>query len=215
MNRQTPEIGGGTQPQVFVSYARQDAEQVLTIARLLEAEGATVWRDEERILGGQYYGEEIVHAIAHSRVVMLMCSPHAFQSDNVHTEVLLTWDHYHRRYIPVWLCPPTEIPERFRYCFVALPVDRRTFPTAGALAAATAQGVRRLGRGNQVSEMQPDGSTPEPSGVPLESSGAALRFHPGTGQSRVPTGSWSGFWEKGALARSGKPATPICAACRR
>ena len=45
MNRQTSEIGGGTQPQVFVSYARQDAEKVLTITRLLEAEGATVWRD--------------------------------------------------------------------------------------------------------------------------------------------------------------------------
>ena len=39
------EIGGGTQPQVFVSYARHDAEQVLAIARLLEEEGATVWRD--------------------------------------------------------------------------------------------------------------------------------------------------------------------------
>ena len=101
MNRQASEIGAGTQPQVFVSYARHDAKQVLNITHLLEEEGATVWRDEERILGGQYYGEEIVHAIAHSRVVMLMCSPQAFQSDNVHTEVLLTWDHYHRRYIPV------------------------------------------------------------------------------------------------------------------
>ena len=57
---------------------------MLTITRLLEEEGVSVWRDDERILGGQYYGEEIVHAIAHSRVVVLMCSPHSFQSDNVH-----------------------------------------------------------------------------------------------------------------------------------
>ena len=103
MVEQALQAGGGTQPQVFVSYARHDAQQVLTITRLLEQEGVSVWRDEERILGGQYYGEQIVHAIAHSRVVVLMCSPQAFQSDNVHTEVLLTWDHYHRRYIPVWL----------------------------------------------------------------------------------------------------------------
>ena len=116
MTRESSEIATGTQPQVFVSYARSDAEQVLEIARLLEEEGATVWRDGDRILGGQYYGEEIVHAIAHSRVVMLMCSPHSFQSDNVHREVLLTWEYYHRRYIPVWLCPATDIPERFRYC---------------------------------------------------------------------------------------------------
>ncbi len=44
-----------------------------------------------------------------------MCSPHAFQSDNVHREVLLTWDHNHRRYLPVWLSPSMDIPERFRY----------------------------------------------------------------------------------------------------
>ncbi len=104
------------QTQVFVSYGRADTARVLEIARLLEEEGASVWRDGDRILGGQYYGEEIVHAIAHSRVVMLMCSPHSFQSDNVLREVVLTWDYYHRRYIPVWLAPVTEIPERFRYC---------------------------------------------------------------------------------------------------
>jgi formylglycine-generating enzyme required for sulfatase activity/serine/threonine protein kinase len=116
MMPETTDAVNVAQPQVFVSYARQDAERVLSIARLLEQEGTTVWRDQEQILGGQYYGEQIVHAIAHSRVVMLMCSPLAFQSDNVHREVLLTWDHYHRRYIPVWLCPASEIPERFRYC---------------------------------------------------------------------------------------------------
>ena len=118
MVRESPKIAVGTQPQVFVSYARQDAEQVLQIAGLLEREGATVWRDGDQILGGQYYGEQIVHAIAHSQVVLLMCSPHAFRSDNVHREVLLTWDYYHRRYLPVWLSPTTEIPERFRYCLV-------------------------------------------------------------------------------------------------
>jgi hypothetical protein len=76
MTRETSEAGSEAQPQVFISYGRADAEQVLNIARLLEEQGATVWRDGDRILGGQYYGEEIVHAIAHSRVVMLMCSPH-------------------------------------------------------------------------------------------------------------------------------------------
>src|SRR5206468_3414573 len=103
MVRESPEISVGMQPQVFVSYARMDAAQVLNIARLLEGEGVSVWRDGERILGGQYYGEEIVHAIAHSRVVMLMCSPHSLLSDNVHREVLLNWEYSHRRYVPVWL----------------------------------------------------------------------------------------------------------------
>jgi formylglycine-generating enzyme required for sulfatase activity/serine/threonine protein kinase len=118
MVRESAKVGVGTQPQVFVSYARQDAEKVLQVVRLLEQEGVTVWRDGDHILGGQYYGEQIVHAIAHSRVVLLMCSPQAFQSDNVLQEVALTWDYYHRRYLPVWLSPVMEIPERFRYCLV-------------------------------------------------------------------------------------------------
>ena len=179
MNRQASEIGGGTQPQVFVSYARQDAEKVLAITRLLEEEGATVWRDEDRILGGQYYGEEIVHAIAHSRVVMLMCSPRAFQSDNVHTEVLLTWDHYHRHYIPVWLCPPTEIPERFRYCLARCQwIDAHSQPPERWLPQLL-KAFNALGVDTKTSEIQPDGSRSKPSGAPVESGSTGLRFRPG------------------------------------
>jgi hypothetical protein len=118
MIREARAAGSGAQPQVFISYGRADAEKVLKFARLLEAKGVTVWRDGDRILGGQYYGEEIVHAIAHSRVVMLMCSPHSLQSDNVHKEVLLTWEYAHRHYVPVWLAPAMVIPERFRWCLV-------------------------------------------------------------------------------------------------
>jgi carboxyl-terminal processing protease len=118
MNR-NPEAREVLSPQqVFISYARQDAEHVLKIARLLEEKGTPVWRDGDRILGGQYYGEQIAHAIAHSQAVLLMCSPQSFLSDNVHREVLLTWEYYHRRYIPIWLSPRSEIPERFRYCLV-------------------------------------------------------------------------------------------------
>jgi serine/threonine protein kinase len=106
------------QAQVFISYTSADAEKVLAIARQLEEAGIKVWRDGDRILGGQYYGEQIVHALAHSKAVLLMCSPEAFRSDNVHREVLLTWDYYHRTYLPIWISPPGEIPDRFRYCLV-------------------------------------------------------------------------------------------------
>ncbi len=108
----------GDQAQLFVSYARKDSGTVGEITRLLEGAGVSVWRDRERILGGQYFGEEIVHAIAHSRVLMVMCSPHSFESDNVFREVALTWD-YHRHYLPVWLTDPVEIPARLRYHLVS------------------------------------------------------------------------------------------------
>jgi hypothetical protein len=74
MSNDAAQADGGDDPQVFVSYSRADAEPVGAITRLLEDAGVTVWRDCERILGGQYFGEAIVHAIAHSRVLLLMCS---------------------------------------------------------------------------------------------------------------------------------------------
>ncbi len=215
MIRETSSISD--QAQVFVSYGRHDAAQVLEITRLLEQEGVSVWRDGDRILGGQYYGEQIVHAIAHSRVVVLMCSPQSFQSDNVHTEVLLTWDHYHRRYIPVWLAPPIRHPRAIPLLPGGLPVDRRPFPIAGAMAAAIAQGVRVPGRGLQeFGRLQPGGSAPGPPAArPARAAAPGCASARGTSRSAARTGSWSGSWGKGASARSGRPATPTCAACRR
>src|SRR5438094_7954488 len=92
--------------EVFISYSSRDAEQAVRVARLLESAGVSVWRDGERILGGEYYGEKIVQAIKQSRVVLLLCSANSLLSDNVHQEVKLTWDHFHRRYLPLWLIPP-------------------------------------------------------------------------------------------------------------
>ncbi len=168
------------EPQVFVSYARQDAEQVLAVARLLGENGATVWRDEERILGGQYYGEQIVHAIAHSKVVIVMCSPQAFQSDNVHREILLTWDHYHRRYLPVWLCPPTDIPERFRYTLVGCQwIDAHSQPPErwlpqllkaleGMGVETTKPGVPRSGSADEPAEPRRRGLRFKPGDRPIQ-----------------------------------------------
>ncbi len=56
MTRETSEAANGAQPQVFISYGGADAERVLKIVRLLEAEGITVWHHGDRILGGQLLG---------------------------------------------------------------------------------------------------------------------------------------------------------------
>jgi len=167
------------QAQVFVSYGRADDEQVLEIARLLEKEGASVWRDGDRILGGQYYGEEIAHAIAHSRVVMLMCSPHSFQSDNVHREVLLTWDYYHRRYIPVWLAPVTDIPDRFRYCLAGCQwIDAHSQPPERWLPQLL-KALKAVGVETKDGTPQPGAATAAPAGAGAETEWPGLRFKPG------------------------------------
>jgi hypothetical protein len=49
-----------TDPDVFISYARHDGERLGTIARELEAAGVSLWRDRQRILGGEVYGPVIM-----------------------------------------------------------------------------------------------------------------------------------------------------------
>ena len=101
---------------VFVSYSRRDEERVGLVVRSLEQAGVRVWRDNERIQGGEYYGESIAAAIRASKVVIVMCSPHSLQSDEVHNEITLTWGQAHRNYLPLWLVKPFPYPDRFAYC---------------------------------------------------------------------------------------------------
>ena len=158
----------------YSSATRKDAERVGVITRLLEDAGASVWRDSDRILGGQYFGEEIVHAIAHSRVLLVMCSPHSFESDNVFREVALTWD-YHRRYLPVWLTPPVEIPARLRYALVSPQwVEAHSGPP-GRVAAAIAQGALGHGRRHHGSATRSRRRATGPAG----NGRPGLRFKPG------------------------------------
>ena len=150
MSAPSPSMATSPPCQVFISYASKDADRVVPLAQLLEQSGVSVWRDGDRILGGQYYGEQIVHALAHSRVVLLVCSPQSLASDNVHREVLLTWDYYHRRYVPVWIAQPGEIPERFRYCLAGCQwIDAHAEPPerwlAQLLSALRALGVVAAG----------------------------------------------------------------------
>ena len=87
---------------VFVSYASRDVDRVVSIVKQLESAGVTVWRDRERILGGDNYGPEIVEAIERSKVLMLMCSAASMRSRNVKQEIQVAW-HYGRPYLPLLL----------------------------------------------------------------------------------------------------------------
>ena len=90
------------QADVFVSYANRDVERVVPLVEQLESAGVTVWRDQERILGGGNYGPEIVEGIEHCGVLMLMCSAASMRSKNVKQEIQLAW-HYGRPYLPLLL----------------------------------------------------------------------------------------------------------------
>jgi adenylate cyclase len=59
--------------QVFLSYAREDAEQARDLAEALGASGHTVWWDH-RIHGGSRYAEEIDRALNESDAVVVLWS---------------------------------------------------------------------------------------------------------------------------------------------
>lgn len=91
-----------TPAEVFVSYASHDAARVVPIVKEIESAGVSVWRDQEQIFGGANYGPEIVEAIEHSKLMMLMCSEASLRSRNVKSEIRLAWC-YDRPYLPLLL----------------------------------------------------------------------------------------------------------------
>jgi len=101
------------EPEVFISYASRDGERVAAIARELAAAGVSLWRDQQRILGGDVYGPAIVRAIRQSKVLMLMCSDASLRSRNVNQEIRLAWK-YQVPYVPL-LLEPVSFPEQVEY----------------------------------------------------------------------------------------------------
>ena len=73
-------------PLIFVSYSRQDGQTVDQLVQVIEQAGYTVWIDRQST-GSQRFAAPTVKAIRMSKLVALMCSRHAFESDHVIREV--------------------------------------------------------------------------------------------------------------------------------
>ena len=163
---------------------------------LLEEEGATVWRDGDQILGGQYYGEA---DRARDRPLA-----------GRHADVLAAGVPVGQRppggaadlgLLPPPLSPRLAVaddrdPGAVPLLPGGLPVDRRPLAAAGALAAAIAQGVEALG----VETKNPGGAPAIDAGPPAAATSptaAVCGSAPETSRSGVRTGNWSGFWAKG------------------
>ena len=73
----------------FFSYAHQDAEFALRLAKDLRAGGAAVWIDRLDIKPGERWDQAIEDALAKCRQLILILSPSAVESTNVMDEVSL------------------------------------------------------------------------------------------------------------------------------
>ncbi len=104
--------------EVFVSYSGQDASTVEDLVKLIEQMGYAVWIDRQRTSSGRY-AAPIVRAIRQSRLVALMCSQNAFQSDHVTREVYVAGD-FKKPFLLIQL-DPTEFPDDLHYFVTGFP----------------------------------------------------------------------------------------------
>lgn len=107
--------GGDT---VFISYSHADNAAVEPVVDVVEKSGRDVWIDKKDVATGDGWAGEIVRGIKAAKGVMVMCSPHAFQSDHIKREVYLA-DRYKKPMLPVFIAD-AKPPEDFEYFFAGL-----------------------------------------------------------------------------------------------
>jgi adenylate cyclase len=103
---------------VFISYSRQDNDKVLALTGKLRSAGVRLWMDVRNIDGAAMWGEEIVNAVAKSKVLLLLVSKTSVTSQNVVKEVLLASERK-GHILPVDL-EPTEIPGSLKYALAGI-----------------------------------------------------------------------------------------------
>jgi TolB-like protein/Flp pilus assembly protein TadD len=74
---------------VFISYSREDQDQVFELATRLRSAGVGLWIDQGSLDAAAQWGQQIVEALDAAKVMLLMISPAAVRSDNVAKEVTL------------------------------------------------------------------------------------------------------------------------------
>ena len=64
-------------PDIFISYSREDQQQVVKMVEYLRGQGISVWMDETDIHGATIWTKEIVEAIRASSLFILAISAHS------------------------------------------------------------------------------------------------------------------------------------------
>lgn len=96
----------------FLSYAREDSDFALTLAKDLKSAGACVWLDQLDISPGQHWDSAIQEALASCAHALVILSPSSTNSNNVMDEVSYALDEQ-KTVIPV-LHKECTIPFRLR-----------------------------------------------------------------------------------------------------
>ena len=101
----------GIEGKVFVSYARKDQDYVHSLARQLRNIGVDIWIDQD-IAPGANWDQHIESALASCDKMLLILSPAAVASENVHDE----WSYFleHGKAVYPFVYQPCEMSFRLR-----------------------------------------------------------------------------------------------------
>ena len=100
-------------PDVFISYSREDQQQVVRMVEYLREQGLAVWMDETDIHGATMWTEEIVEAIHKCNLFILAISRHSTGSKNVVKELALASER-EKIILPIYL-EQCDIPKNMEY----------------------------------------------------------------------------------------------------
>ena len=87
---------------VFVSYSRKDSQKTEELISFLKRKNLHVWRDTDKITGGDNYKAHIYDAITQSKCLIFVSSVNSNQSENVVKEIGIAVKN-HVPIIPIWL----------------------------------------------------------------------------------------------------------------
>jgi TolB-like protein/tetratricopeptide (TPR) repeat protein len=132
-------------PDIFISYSREDQQQVVKLVEHLRGQGLNVWMDETDIHGATIWTKEIVEAIRAAELFILAISHHSTGSKNVVKELALASER-EKIILPIYL-EQCEIPETMEYQLAGIQnIALHTLDKAKAYEFIH-QTIRRLGVG--------------------------------------------------------------------
>ena len=77
----------GTAAQIFISHSSQDRKIAETIVQALESRGLQCWISSRDVAGGENYQESIVRAIRNTKIMLLIFTDNANNSDEIKKEI--------------------------------------------------------------------------------------------------------------------------------
>jgi len=149
-------------PDVFISYSRENQQEVIKLVEYLRAQGLTVWMDETDIHGATLWTKEIVEAIRACDLFILAISRHSTGSKNVVKELALASER-EKIILPIYL-EQCDIPETMEYQLAGIQNIALYTLDKGKAYEFVHQTIRRLGVGQAQEEGQAIGQAePAPS----------------------------------------------------